>query len=123
MIDAAKLYRFEDGRLLKAEPPSWLKPATTADADEDALLQRAGAHGVETLGDGGDTISIFRTPDKGFLITFWDIGEAICYVIVASPADFLAFKAHYIAPLAHLAMASDQFDAWRESQSKVRRYG
>ena len=123
MIDADKIFRFESGKLLKAETPSWLKPALTADADEDALLQKAGAHGVETFGDGGDTISIFRTPDKGFLITFWDIGEAICYVLVASPADFLAFKAQYVAPLSQLAIASDQFTAWQESQRKMRRYG
>lgn len=121
MLDVEKVARFKDGQLSRAEAPKWLADILTSDGDYREALSKAGASTEDPYGEDGDTIHIFRMPDSGHLVIFWDTGEVICYVLIDSPADFLTFKAQYVAPLAQLIMQTDKFQEWDEERRKKNR--
>lgn len=118
MIDAAKSLKFKNGKLVKGPIPAWYRKALAEDDDFKALLTKAGASSVDEYGDGADAIQMFRDPKNGYLIIFHDTFEMICLVFIDNVADFLTFKAQYIAPLAQLIMASDKHFEWQEERGK-----
>jgi hypothetical protein len=118
MIDSAKSLKFKNGKLVKAPLPPWYRKALADDDDFAALLTRAGASNVDEYGEGGDSIQMFRGPNNGYLVIFHDSFEMISLVFIDNVADFMTFKARYIAPLAQLIMASDKHWAWQEDRKK-----
>jgi hypothetical protein len=116
-----KSLKFANGKLGKIIAPQWLKKATKEDGEFHSLLSGAGASGLDDYGENADTIQIYRTPkDAGYLVIFWDTNEIISLVFIDTAADYMLFKAQYIAPLAQLIMASDQHWAWQEDRKKKR---
>jgi hypothetical protein len=63
-------------------------------------------------------MQIYKTPDNGYLVCFWDVHEALADVFIDDLADYLTFRAQYIAPLAQLIMATEQHLAWQEDRKK-----
>ncbi|MGJ5207743.1 hypothetical protein [Bradyrhizobium sp. HKCCYLR20261] len=117
MDDTQKSLRFADGKLLEVDLPQWFRKATEEDGEFDDLLSRAGASRLDDYGDKTDTIKIYRTPqDTGYLVIFWDTFEIISLVFIGNVADYMTFRAQYIAPLAQLIMATDQHLAWQEER-------
>ncbi|NOJ41377.1 hypothetical protein [Bradyrhizobium australiense] len=118
MTIADNLYRFQDGKLSKCDMPAWFLKATESD---DAIgwaetLSRAGCRQVESFGDI-DNLNLYRTPDDGFLIEYVDVEELVVSVLIYDRADYLTFRAQYIAPLASLIMESDRQDVWDKEQA------
>src|SRR5580698_1784005 len=100
MIDAAKSLKFTKGKLVKSPLPQWYRKALAEDDELAALLTRAGASNIDEYGDGGDSIQMFRGPYNSYLVIFHDSTEMISLVFIDNVADFMTFKAQYIAPLA-----------------------
>jgi hypothetical protein len=117
-------HRFVDGRLVKVDPPEWFARATAADdGDWNTLLTKAGATAIDDFGgDGGaDSIEIYEGPDGDYFIGFWDCNKCIAEVFIDNVADYLHFRATYIAPLANLIMESARHYEWEQEKRKVRR--
>jgi hypothetical protein len=120
MDDRKKSLKFKNGKLTKAALPQWYGKAMAVDGDFDKLLSQAGASGLDEYGGGGDTLQIYRTPNDGYLVIFRDTNEIISLVFIDNVADYLMFKAQYIAPLAQLIMAADQHWVWEQDRKKKR---
>ena len=116
-----KSLKFENGKLTKVTAPRWYTEATKEDGVFDDLLSRAGVSALDSYGENADTITIYRTPkDAGYLVISWDTNEIISVVFIDTVADYMLFKAQYIAPLAQLIMASEQHWVWQEDRKKNR---
>jgi hypothetical protein len=118
MTEEHKVLRFRDGKLVKATAPEWFVKAKSVDGSWDRILSDAGAIGYDDFGDSGDTIQVYKTPDNGYLVSFWDVNETLADVFIDDLVDYLTFRAQYIAPLAKLIMATDQHFAWQEDRKK-----
>jgi hypothetical protein len=107
-------YRFTDGHLVKADPPDWFARAISKDGGWDRLLSKAGATAVEDFGadGGGDSIEIYEGPAGDYAIVFRDCNKCIAKVFIDDVADYLRFRATYIAPLATLIMESEKHFEW-----------
>lgn len=118
MSNLDRLYKFEGGRLSKCDAPNWYRKAVDDDApvDWNENLSRAGARAVESFGEV-DALNVYRTPDDGFLVEYLDYEELVASVLINDRADYLTFRAIYLAPLASLIMQSDQHDNWRKEQN------
>lgn len=113
-----EVLRFKNGRLTKATPPSWFRRAARTDGNLQDLLVKAGARGLDDVGEHGDRIEIFKAPQNGYLFVFRDVTEDACNVFVDNLADFPTFKTQYVAPMAQLIMAADQHFVWQLDQKK-----
>ncbi len=88
--------RFSESRLIKADRPDWYI----------AIEEDGPDPSVENFGGDGDadSIEIYRGPDGDWFVQFFDRnGMGIAEVLVDN-ADYLQFRATYIAPLANLIM-------------------
>ncbi|MBX9828751.1 MAG: hypothetical protein K2Y27_27665 [Xanthobacteraceae bacterium] len=107
-------FRFADGRLVKCEPPDWFARATAADVSWNVLLKQAGATAIEDFGEHGDTLDIHEGRDGDCFIGYWDSNKCIANIFIDNIADYLLFRATYIAPLARLTMESDRHYEWQK---------
>jgi hypothetical protein len=125
MTSLHSAYRFVDGRLVKMQPPEWFTKATVGADDWPRALSKAGAIGVDDFGGdtGGDSIEVYRGPAGDYFIGFWDCSECIAEVFVDNIADYLLFRATYVAPLAKLIMDSERHYEWQEGNRKIRAAG
>jgi hypothetical protein len=103
---------------VKATAPAWFVKAKSLDGSWDRILSDAGASGYDDFGEHGDTIQVYKTPDNEYLVSFWDVNEALADVFIDDLSDYLTFRVQYIAPLAQLIMATDQHLAWQEDRKK-----
>lgn len=113
------LYEFKDGKLSKCSPPEWFRKALDCDdaVGWSELLSRAGCRATEGFGEI-DTLNVYRTPDEGFLVEYVDCEELVISVLIYDRAEYLTFRAQYIAPLASFIMRADRHDVWQKEQSK-----
>jgi hypothetical protein len=119
MDERKKSLKFKNGKLAKTTAPQWYLNATKEDGSYDVLLSRAGATRSDEYGEHGDTMQIYRAPnDAGYLVIFRDTFEIISVVFIDNVADYMLFKAQYIAPLAQLIMAADEHFEWEEDRRK-----
>jgi hypothetical protein len=97
---AYNLYQFKDGKLSKCATPDWFRKAVDADdaVDRGEMLSRVGCRALESFGEI-DTLVVYRTPDDGFLIEYIDVEELVASVLIYDRADYLTFRARFVAPL------------------------
>jgi hypothetical protein len=120
MEEFSKFLTFKGGKLTKTEPPQWYRDGVAKDDDFERMLSKVGATGLDEYGEHGDTIKIYRALKNSYLAIFWDVSEIISLVVIEDLADYMLFKAQYIAPLGQLIMASDQHWVWQEERKKRR---
>jgi hypothetical protein len=114
-------YHFLDGHLVKSDAPEWFANATREkDGSWSRLLREAGAISVEDFDDGGNSIEIYEAPDGTYFIGFWDANKCFAEVFIDNIADYLLFRARYIAPLASLIMETERHSEW-EKRKRPRR--
>jgi hypothetical protein len=116
MSEDQKVLRFKDGKLVPGTAPEWFNKAKSFEGNWDNSLTKAGAILYDDYGEYGDTIQVYKTPDNGYFVSFWDVHKAMADVFVDDLADYLTFRAQYIAPLAQLIMAEDQHLVWQEDR-------
>lgn len=112
-------YRFRNSQLEKCSPPEWFTKLPE-NGSWPEMLTHAGATALEKFGEGGDTIEIYEAPEGGYFIGYWDCNRCIANIFIDDVADYLLFRATYIAPLASLIMESEKHYQW-EQANKVRR--
>ena len=111
-----RIYRFVDGRMVRAEPPAWFSSATAESDDWLGSLGRAGATAVEDFDNGGESLHIFEGPEGDYFIGYWDATKCVIEVFIDNIADYLQFRANYIAPLAQLVMEVERHEEWRKGK-------
>lgn len=107
--DKQRCMLFQDGRLTEGEPPGWFRQILeemAPDGDWQASLRRAGTSAIESFGDV-ETITLHRCP-TGYFIDYWDSFEAIAWIFIDRPVDYLVFRATYLAPWVQLLMDGEQ---------------
>ena len=115
-------FAFVEGRLVPTSPPAWFVKATSEESNWSTALTKAGARPLEDFGDGGDNIEIYQGPEGDYYVGYWDPGECIAHIFIDNVADYLSFRAQYVAPLASLIMESDRHFVWQQAQ-KLKRTG
>ena len=95
--------RFESGRLFEAEPPAWwIRHLEGPDeCDWDASIRRLGAQKVEEFGRI-ETFAIWKTKEGRYFIDYMDVTESAAWIFIDRPADYITFRAIYLAPLVQL---------------------
>ncbi len=115
-------HRFAGGCLVKADPPEWFAKATAKDGSWRTLLLRAGATAIEDFGydSGADSLEIYEGPEGDYCILFRDSNKCAAEIFIDNMADYLLFRAKYVAPLATLIMESERHFDWQKGRRKLR---
>jgi hypothetical protein len=98
-------FRFADGRLVKTVPPQWFVNATANSENWEERFTAAGATKIAEFGSA-DGLEIYQAPDGSYFILYWELQNCIAEIFVDNIADYVLFRATYVAPLASLIGAS-----------------
>jgi hypothetical protein len=99
-------YRFADGRLVKSSPPPWFAIATTNSENWEERFTAAGATKVDEFIGGSHAIETYQASDGSYFTLYWELQNCIADIFVDNIADYLLFRATYVAPLVSLIRAS-----------------
>jgi hypothetical protein len=100
--------RFESGRLFEAEPPAWWiwHLEEPDDRDWDASIRKLGAQKLEEF-SGIETFTIWKTKAGRYFIDYTDVAESAAWIFIDRPADYITFRAFYLAPLVQLVRINE----------------
>lgn len=99
---------FAQGRLeTTGAPPEWFVQAAAQDGDWHEALRKHDVSRVEQLGEHGDTIQIFRSPN-GYYVEIHDVFEMVARIFIDGPADYLHFRRDWVLPLVQLSRIADE---------------
>ena len=120
--DKRRCMRFVDGRLVEADPPDWFERHLARNDDTtdwSASLVQEGCIGIDEFGDA-ETIEIFRHPSGSYYVEYRDTIEAVAWIFIDRPVDYVTFRATFLAPLALLSMESERFEEVLDERRKRR---
>jgi hypothetical protein len=99
---AGELYRL-------GTAPEWFqKAAASHEIDWTEALANEGAERVEQLGEAGDTYTIYRTSDGGYLVEIHDVHYDVARVFIDEVYDYLRFRIEWLKPLLELSDRADK---------------
>lgn len=117
MADLHRTHRFIEGHMVKADPPEWFAKAVAGSGDWPRSLGEAGASMMEDFDGAGESLEIYEGPQGDYFIGYWDAAKCVAEIFIDNVADYMLFRATYIAPLAKLIMESDRYDEWRKAKN------
>ena len=109
-IEAKKILSFTAGKIGKRTGvPPWFRNVQAAnEQDSVRSLVEAGAEVVESFGGSGDTFTIYRTPNGGYLVELFDVHASVAYIFIDEVYDYLVFRVQWLKPLIELSELADR---------------
>jgi hypothetical protein len=100
--------RFENGKLFEAEPPAWWvrHMEDTDETEWEASIRKSGAQKIEEIGQT-ESFTIWKTKEGGYFIDYMDAIESAAWIFIERPADYITFRATYLAPLVQLLRTNE----------------
>jgi hypothetical protein len=102
--------------MVKAEAPGWFASAVEDSDDWGKALRVAGAVGIDEFDNGGESVEIYEGPECDYFIAYRDAAKCAAKIFIDNVADYLLFRAVYIAPLATLIMETERHQEWRKAK-------
>jgi|APAra7269097559_1048567.scaffolds.fasta_scaffold27597_1 hypothetical protein len=109
--EAKKNLAYRAGELSRlGTVPEWFQKAAAASEEIDwtEALANEGAERVEQFGEAGDTYTIYRTPDGGYLVEIHDVHYDVAWVFIDEVFDYLRFRIEWLKPLVELSDRADK---------------
>src|SRR5687768_13314396 len=118
MNELHRTFRFANGHMLRAAPPGWFAGIAEGNEDWSKALRGAGATGIDEFSNRGESLEIYAGPEGDFFIAYRDAAKCVAKIFINNVADYLLFRANYVAPLANLIMETERHNEWLREQGQ-----